>query len=65
MVSDDKNENRESMTTADVSTQKSVPKLEEKTEEPHTQWHDRSRESGDGLIWVGELWLQVEDLTVM
>lgn len=53
------------MTTADVSTQRSVPKLEERTEEPHTQWHDRSGESRDGLTWAGELWLQVEDLTVM
>lgn len=53
------------MTIADVSTQRSVPNLEEKTEEPHTQWHGRSGESRDRLTWAGELWLQGEDLTVM
>lgn len=53
------------MTIADVSIQRSVPKLEEKTEEPRIQWHDRSGESRSGLSWAGELWLQVEDLTVI
>lgn len=52
-------------TTCQWTPQRHDVTLEEKTEEPHTQWHNRSGESRDGLTWAGELWLQVEDLTVM